>query len=109
MRANTRLGPTALMLSATTGGIAGWRRDPFGMFALRDSGHRIHCEEEWILPVAEPEARPAPRVRRESEAAVEGAGAATGTGGEVMKMVEPVEVRLPSHPHILSRRDLSAR
>jgi hypothetical protein len=60
------------------------------------------------LPVAEPEVRPRPRVRRESEAAVERAGAATGTGGEVMKMVEPVEMPLPSHPHILSCRDLGA-
>jgi hypothetical protein len=60
------------------------------------------------LPVAEPEGRPRPRVRRGSEAAVEGAGAATGAGGRVMKMVEPVEMPLPSHPHILPRRDMGA-
>jgi hypothetical protein len=39
---------------------------------------------------------------------VEKAGAATGTGGEVMKIVEPVEMPLPSHPRTLSRRDLGA-
>ena len=60
------------------------------------------------MPVAEPEARPRPRVRRASEATVERAGAATGTGGEVTKMVAPVEMPLPSHPHILSRCDLGA-
>jgi hypothetical protein len=59
------------------------------------------------LPVAEPEARPRPRVRGGSEAAVERAGAATRTGaGVIMKMVEPVEMPLPSHPHILPRCDL---
>jgi hypothetical protein len=60
------------------------------------------------LPVAEPEARARPRVWRGNEAAVERAGAATGTGGGVMKMVEPVEMPLPSHPHILWRRDIGA-
>ena len=60
------------------------------------------------MPVAEPEARPRPRFRRGNDAAVERAGAATGTGGRVMKMVEPVEMPLPSHPHVLSRRDLGA-
>jgi len=34
--------------------------------------------------------------------------AATGTGGEVMETLEPVEMSLPSHPHVLSRRDLGA-
>jgi len=60
------------------------------------------------LPVLEAETRPRPRVRRGNEAAVERAGAATGTGGEVMKMLEPVEMPLPSHPHVLPRRDLGA-
>ena len=79
-----------------------------GGSALRDSGNRIHCEEEGILPVAEPEARPRPRERRGNEAAVEGAGAATGTGGRVMKMLEPVETPLPCHPHVLPRPGIGA-
>ena len=60
------------------------------------------------MPAVEPEARPRPRVRRGNEAAVERAGAATGMGGEVMKMVEPVETPLSSHPHILPRRHIGA-
>jgi len=60
------------------------------------------------LPAVEPEGRPRPRVRRGNEAVVEGAGAATSTGGQVMKMVEAVEMRLPSHAHILPRRDIGA-
>ena len=60
------------------------------------------------MPVAELEARPRPRVRRGNEAAVERAGAATGTGGGVMKTIEPVEMPLPSHPHVLWRRDIGA-
>jgi hypothetical protein len=60
------------------------------------------------VPVLEPEARPWPLVRRGNEAVVEKAGAAIGTGGEVMEMVDPVEMPLLSHPHTLSHRDLSA-
>jgi len=60
------------------------------------------------LPVVEPETRPRPRVRRGNEALVEGARPATGTGGEVMNMVEPVEMPLPSHPHAVPRRDIGA-
>jgi len=60
------------------------------------------------LPVAEPEARPRRRVRRGNGAAVERAGAATGTGGGVMKMVEPIQMPLPSRSRILSRRDPDA-
>jgi len=60
------------------------------------------------LPVAEPEARPRARVRRGNAAAVERAGAATGAGGKVMKMAEPVEMPLPSHPHALLRHDIGA-
>jgi hypothetical protein len=60
------------------------------------------------LPVVEPDARPRPRVRRGNEAVVEGAGAATGTGGGVMKAVDPVEMPLPSNPHVLPRRDIGA-
>ena len=41
-------------------------------------------------------------------AAVERAGAPTGAGGEVMKMLEPVETPLPSHPHVSPRRDIGA-
>ena len=60
------------------------------------------------MPVVEPEARPRPRVRRGNKGEVEGAGAATSAGGEVVKMVEPVEMPLPSHPHVLPRRDIGA-
>jgi hypothetical protein len=52
------------------------------------------------LPVAEPEARPRSRVRRGNEAVVERAGAATGTGAGVMKMVEPAEMPLPAVPSL---------
>jgi len=46
--------------------------------------------------------------RRGDETAVGRAAAATGTGGGVMKMVEPVEMPLPSQPHVLPRRDIGA-
>ena len=46
--------------------------------------------------------------RRGDETAVGRAAAATGTGGGVMKMVEPVEMPLPSHPHAVPRRDIVA-
>jgi hypothetical protein len=85
-----------------------WSSHRFGMSTLRDSGHRIDCEEEGVLPLGEPEALPRPRVRRGNEAAVERAGAATGTGRGVMKMVEPAEMPLPSHPHAVPRRDIGA-
>ena len=62
--------------------LAGWRRHRFGMSALSDSGRRIHCEEEGVLPAAEPGARPRPRVRRGNEAAGERAGATVKSSDE---------------------------
>ena len=47
------------------------------------------------MAAAEPEALPWPLVRRGSEAAVEKAGAAIDTGGEVVQMIEPVKTSLP--------------
>ena|ERR1035437_327615 len=42
-------------------------------------------------------------------AAVEKAGVAISTGGKVMEMLEPLEMPLPSPPHILSQRDTMHR
>jgi hypothetical protein len=39
---------------------------------------------------------------------VERGGGATSVGGEAMKMDEPIEMPLPSHPDVLPRRDTGA-